>query len=616
MSGLSVRRAALIAGGVACLVFINATANEWAVDDTPLIDHNPAAQSLGAAMRATFSPYWPATPTEPSAGLYRPVVVVSYAVDWIVSGGRAGWFHLTNVLLHGVVSALVVLVAAMWLPPLGALAAGLVFAIHPVHVEAVANVVGRAEIMAGLGLLFAVLAARRYRRTVDPTQARWWLTATLAAVLFALLSKENAVVGVVFLALDHGLDPERPRQPTGELYVAIAALTLGWFFVWRGVAGSYVTTTTADNFRGLTAMGRLATMLPVQLDVIRLLSWPLQLSHDYHPLVVPQRTAFGGLALLGLLSAGACLALGVVCCKRAPAVAFGILAGAASYAPTSNLIFGSGVALAERNLYLAALAPALSIGWLLVWSRRFREKRVAMLAAVALAVVYAGRTVTRTPFWKDTRTTVIEGVIEHPESFRNHVRVGRISELTGDSTRALAEYLVAGELFDREPLVATLSVPLAIGMGRHHVAVHEAERALSLWPDQPGLARLLVDAYSAGGYLDSAAAVAETLLRATPHSRAAAQLHLEVLQRRAAPSWRLAMAQARLDWLSLNLAAASRGLDSLPAIIPLGVSDPAFCLELETLWPGLEALRPAVGASLETNPVVAAAACDLPRTPR
>ncbi len=607
MSGLSVRRAALIAGGVACLVFINATANEWAVDDTPLIDHNPAAQSLGAAMRATFSPYWPATATEPSAGLYRPVVVVSYAVDWIVSGGRAGWFHLTNVLLHGVVSALVVLVAAMWLPPLGALAAGLVFAIHPVHVEAVANVVGRAEIMAGLGLLLAVLAARRYRRTVDPTQARWWLTATLAAVLFALLSKENAVVGVVFLALDHGLDPERPRQPTGELYVAIAALTLGWFFVWRGVAGSYVTTTTADNFRGLTAMGRLATMLPVQLDVIRLLSWPLQLSHDYHPLVVPQRTAFGGLALLGLLSAGACLALGVVCCKRAPAVAFGILAGAASYAPTSNLVFGSGVALAERNLYLAALAPALSIGWLLVWSRRFREKRVAILAAAALAAVYAGRTVTRTPFWKDTRTTVIEGVIEHPENFRNRVRVGRISELTGDSARALAEYLVAGALFDRAPLVATLSVPLALRMGRPDVAVAEAQRA--------GIARLLVDAYAARGDLDSAAAVAESALRAAPLSRAAAQLHLDVLHSRSTPPWRLALAQARLDWLSLNLAAASRGLDSLPTILPTGADDPALCLELETLWPGVQALRPAVGNRLAVAFGAGDGSCDLPAVP-
>ncbi len=616
MSWLSVRRAALIAGGVACLVFVNATANEWAVDDTPLIDENPAAQSLGAALRATFLPYWPATPTEPSAGLYRPLVVVSYAIDWVVSGGRAGWFHLTNILLHGVASALVVLVAAMWLPPLGALAAGLVFAIHPVHVEAVANVVGRAEIMAGLGLLAAVLAARKYRRAEAPSHARLWLVATLGAVLFALLSKENAVVGIVFLALDHVLDPEQPRRPMGELYVTVAILTLGWFFVWRGVAGSYVTATTAANFRGLTAMGRLSTMLPVQLDVIRLLSWPLQLSHDYNPLVVPQRTEFGGLAFLGVLSAGACLALGVACLKRAPVIAFGILAGAASYAPTSNLIFGSGIALAERSLYLAALAPALSIGWLLVWSQRLRERRVAMLAAAALAVVYAGRTVTRTPFWKDTRTTVIEGVIEHPENFRNHIWVARVSERTGDSARALAEYLVAGELFDREPLVATLSVPLAIGMGRHHVAIHEAERALSLWPNQPGLARLLVDAYSAGGYLDSAAAVAETLLRATPQSRAAAQLHLDVLRRRAAPPWRLAVAQARLDWLSLNLAAASRGLDSLPAIIPLGVSDPAFCLELETLWPGIEALRPAVGASIVTNPVVAAAACDLPRTPR
>ncbi len=95
-------------------------------------------------MDAAFSPYWPATPDESSAGLYRPAAVVSYAVDWTVSGGRPWWFHVVNVLLHGLVTALVVVVAGAWLLPVGALGAALLFAIHPVHVEAVENVVGRA----------------------------------------------------------------------------------------------------------------------------------------------------------------------------------------------------------------------------------------------------------------------------------------------------------------------------------------------------------------------------------------------------------------------------------------------------------------------------------------
>ncbi|MCH7683917.1 MAG: hypothetical protein IIB35_09445, partial [Gemmatimonadetes bacterium] len=268
MSGLSHRRAAFVAGVVACLVFANASRNGWAVDDIPVVRDNPAAHSIGAALDAAFSPYWPANPDGSSWGLYRPAAVVSYAVDWTVSGGRPWWFHVVNVLLHGLVTALVVVVAGAWLLPVGALGAGLLFAIHPVHVEAVANVVGRAEILAALGLLTAVLTARRYRRAAYRGTARLWFLATMAAVAFALLSKENAVVAVVFLALDHLLDEEPSHRPMAELYIAVVGLTVGWLFLWHAVAGAFVTTTVAFNFHGLSAGGRIATMLPVQLDVV------------------------------------------------------------------------------------------------------------------------------------------------------------------------------------------------------------------------------------------------------------------------------------------------------------------------------------------------------------
>ncbi|MCH8934422.1 MAG: tetratricopeptide repeat protein [Gemmatimonadetes bacterium] len=615
MSGLSHRRAAFVAGVVACLVFANASCNGWAVDDVVIVQNNPAAHSIGAALDAAFSPYWPANPDGSSWGLYRPAAVVSYAVDWTVSGGRPWWFHVVNVLLHGLVTALVVVVAGAWLLPVGALGAGLLFAIHPVHVEAVANVVGRAEILAALGLLTAVLAARRYRRAAYRGTARLWFLATMAAVAFALLSKENAVVAVVFLALDHLLDEEPSHRPMAELYIAVVGLTVGWLFLWHAVAGAFVTTTVAFNFHGLSAGGRIATMLPVQLDVVRLLTWPLQLSHDYSPQVVPQRTAFGVLALLGLMTSGAVLVLGAACVRRAPAIAFGILAAVAAYAPTSNLVFGSGIALAERNLYLAVLAPALVVGWLTVWSLRLRHRRVMILAAAALAMVYVGRTVTRTPFWRDTQTAVIEGVIQHPESYSTRVWLGGFSELAGHSASALAEYLIAVELFDRDPLIAMVSVPLALAMGRYRVAIDEARRAHDLDPDHPAFVGLLIDAYGARGDSDSARAVARTMIAAAPRSRIHAQIYLNFLEAYGAPAWRVSLAELRLDWLNFRLQAASRSIDSLPNVMASQVLDQEWCLELETLWPGIRALRPSVADSLAELVESARLPCDLPGDP-
>ena len=102
-----------------------------------------------------------------------------------------------NALWHGLATVLLVALLARWLPPLGATAAGLVFAWHPVHVEAVASLVGRAELLVAVGILGAVLAARRGQ----------WVLAVLCAAL-AMLSKEHGVIVGVVILLDRWLSSD------------------------------------------------------------------------------------------------------------------------------------------------------------------------------------------------------------------------------------------------------------------------------------------------------------------------------------------------------------------------------------------------------------------------
>ena len=152
------RRELLLVFVAAVALYLPAGRYGFVQDDRAIVASNPASHSIGAALRAFDDPYWP---RESGAGLYRPVTILSYAVDWTLSGGRPGWLHLINALWHGVATVLLVILLARWLPTLGAAAAGLVFAWHPVHVEAVASLVGRAELLAAVGILGAVLAARR-----------------------------------------------------------------------------------------------------------------------------------------------------------------------------------------------------------------------------------------------------------------------------------------------------------------------------------------------------------------------------------------------------------------------------------------------------------------------
>src|SRR5260370_13667689 len=271
----------------ATLLFLPATRSGFVQDDRAIIAANPAAPSLAAGLRAFDQPYWP-RPAE--GGLYRPLTILSYAVDWSLSGGSAGWLHLMNALWHGLATLLVLLVLARWLPEPGVLAAGLVFAAHPVHVEAVAGLVGRADLLVAVALLGAVLAAR---------SRRWVLACGLAAA--AMLSKEHGVIVGVVILLDDWLYSGSGRlgYPRG-FYAALGALTLAFLGVWWLVGGAGPHDAAAP-FPGASAGGRLAIALPALWRSTRLLLLPLDLSADYNPRVIPVYSGLSVAAAAGLV---------------------------------------------------------------------------------------------------------------------------------------------------------------------------------------------------------------------------------------------------------------------------------------------------------------------------
>ena len=592
MPTLTGRRAALVAAAVACAVYVTALGNGWAMDDTLVVRDNPAAHAVGAALGSFFEPYWPAQP-DGEGGLYRPLVTLSYAVDWTVSGGREWWFHLTNVLLHGLATALVVLVVLRWLPPVGALVTGLVFAVHPVHVEAVANVVGRAEVMAACGILAAVLAARAYRRADGRWARTGWLVAVLAASAAGLFSKEHAVVTVAVIAVDHLLDPDRGRSPRLQPYLAVLALTLGWLFVWRSVAAEQAGYTIAAGIRWLSTGERLATAVPIQLEVLRLLVWPMRLTTDYSPLLIPSRTEWSIPATLALVIAVALVALALAIARRAPAITFGILVAAGTYAPTSNIFFPSGVMLAERALYLAALAPAVVVGWLLAREVPRRTRRLLLVATGVLFVTFSARTLTRAPHWRTTFTTVLQDMFATPENYRTHVRAGEMFALVGDTARALAEFSMAAELFP-DPILPRTVVPIALAAGQDEAALRHARDAHARLPRHVAVGSRLVDVRLARGELDSALAVARYLVELSPGSPLAAETYLRVLGQAEAPGWQRLLASARHDWGRYRFAAAGARMDSA-AQAWRSARSPGVggeCWELRATGAMLDALRP------------------------
>jgi 4-amino-4-deoxy-L-arabinose transferase-like glycosyltransferase len=120
--------------------------------------------------------------------LYRPIVILSYALNYKLGGLRPFGYHLANIFLHALNSVLVYLLAHLIFErKRPALFSALLFAIHPVHTEAVTGVVGRAELLA---FLFSLSSLLMYITSKE----RKGYVLSLAFFLLALFSKENALI--------------------------------------------------------------------------------------------------------------------------------------------------------------------------------------------------------------------------------------------------------------------------------------------------------------------------------------------------------------------------------------------------------------------------------------
>jgi len=435
-------------------------------DDRAIVAANPRAHSVPQALRAFRQPYW-------DDEFYRPLTVLSFAVDWTLSGGRAGWLHLMNAVWHGVASVLVALLFASALTPPAAVAGGLVFALHPVHTEAVAGLVGRAELLAAAGMLGAVLCARR----------RQW-AAAVACAAAAMLSKEHGVISGVLIVLDRWLQrPEQPPYPR-HLYVALGIVTAAFLAAWY-VIGRPATGDVAPPFLGAGTTQRLDIALPTVLRATGLLVWPASLSADYSPQVIPTYHAFSLAVLGGALTIAASLAGAWRIRRTAPTLTFAACAAAAAYLPTSNLLFPSGVVLAERALYVPVLLPAALVGYAVDWARRRSAPRAVGLAIAVVSALLAARTLARMPVWRDNRTFLLTLLDEHPESYWGHWSAAAVLAGMGDTGAARREYARADSLFDGDPRLDAARALFLVGLSDTVGARALVERARRRLPFEP-----------------------------------------------------------------------------------------------------------------------------------
>ena len=511
----SVRSAAFLAGAAAILLSANSVLNDFAFDDLPIITENTGIQDLGSLPEALVSPYWPGDYGR-DLGLWRPATTALLGIQWAVWGENPAMFHAVNVLLHGVVTALVVLVLSELAPLALAFVAGLLFAVHPVHVEAVANVVGLAEVFSSALYLGACLVFLRAGERITFLPG----AAILLLFMLSFLAKESAVTlpGVLFL-LDGARDNAGIRDALSyarrrwTIYVglaAVAALILVSRYAVLGNVASSTAPLGADLLQG--DVPRIWTVASIWPHYFRLLFFPLDLSVDYAPGVIPlafdwtRSGMLGALLLLGALGLALRLwgaqTLGV---DRTPPrlFAFGVVWLVITMSPVSNVLFLSGVLLAERTFYLPSVGFVVLLAWM--GTELYKERRrVAQVAFILTLALMSLRTVTRNRTWRDNTSVFNTLLREHPESGRAQWLIGDASYRVGDREGGNAAYRLAISLLRGD-------YSLLVEVGRQLLVFGEEDAAEALllraWRDRPerGVApRILAGVYySQGNYPDA-----------------------------------------------------------------------------------------------------------------
>ncbi|HXJ31474.1 MAG TPA: hypothetical protein VNG35_12585 [Gemmatimonadales bacterium] len=441
---------------IAVVVYLGALWNSFALDDVSIIATNPWVHHWSELWQAFGQSYWP---PRLGAAMYRPLPIASYAIDWQTKSVM--WMHAVNLLWHaGASVAVAALLLRLTDSGRGALLGGVIFAVHPLHVEAVANIVGRAELMAALFTVLSVYAALEGDRL-------WW---SLGALVLGLLCKETAATVPALIVWGWMLGIGRPERrriivyAAGWVVIAVAYLAVRWTILHPYARMEHL----AAVFIEASPLSVRLTTIAAFADIVRLLVFPLVLRVDYSP---AERTLVTSMLdarfVVGVLCFVLWAGLLALAWRRGRRVeAFGLGWIAIAFLPVANLFFPTGVLVAERTLYLPSVGLALAAG---AWLRDI-PSRWYWTAACGIAVLGGVRTWLRVPIWKNSRSVAFSVLDNSPKSFSGPARMIGIYLTDHEPAKALDAFRLSTAIFDRVPPVFLQGADAAFAVGQPRLA--------------------------------------------------------------------------------------------------------------------------------------------------
>ena len=417
----------------ALLPYIAGINGELLFDDVPLIKDDPFYLEEANPLQCWNRSFWKIERTQ---GLYRPLTLFTYWVDIrlysMFADAKTGLFdpgfRITNLILHLLITLLVFKLAMrLRFGRITAFIAALIYALHPIHVEAVTPAFGRGELLCAFFMLLGLILHTYRQRSFS-----YVLCAGICYML-SFMSKEN---GSAFLPIC--ILMELYMTPFAELrqkqivlkklvpFGVYVMAAVGVFCLRKTVLGTWLPSKhhfmpIIDNVIAMsTPILRVVAAIRIQGIALVKFFWPSVLSYDYsYARIIPSETIldpYAWLTLIGFVSVPAiCIYLQPKYTKK---ILFLCLAYVVAILPAGNFIVPAGTIFAERLQYLPSVFLCIFSACLFMQISRKIPFKVTILIISILSCALLGRTFTRTLIWENAMTLCISGVKSAPESIK------------------------------------------------------------------------------------------------------------------------------------------------------------------------------------------------------
>jgi hypothetical protein len=429
---------------IAVMIYSNTFKHGFVLDDDVVVVKNQFVQEGIRGIPDIFSHGFLYGFNQRNDQSYRPIVLLSFAIDRSLFGNDPVVMHIFNVLLYALVCCLlfrfllqIFRAEHFWL----SFWAALLFTLHPIHTEVVANIKGRDELLHAFFMLVTLIWILDYYDHDNKVK----LVLALLSFFLALMSKEMAVtlLGILPITL-------RFFRVIGARDIAkVTAMLFGVFFLYLAIRNTVLDTITFDermsiinnSIAAATTYGeQLATTFYILGKYILLLVFPHPLAWDYSFPHFPIVGLDHPIVIFIMVTFLFCLIASIRGVKTKNIFAYCFIFFVLSFSVVSNFFILIGSTMGERFLFFPSIAFCILIvhavkkGFSLIWNSPVKRQLISQIFFSLLLIGYAIKTYSRNFDWESNYTLFHAGAEATPENSRAISALGTIYREEGENS--------------------------------------------------------------------------------------------------------------------------------------------------------------------------------------